>query len=89
MARHETGSWLRDACRRAAPLRQWSAPAGHRPNAAAVPAPDPDLRDEARDLHQVLTATVRIAADARSRVAARDSLSRIDLPAGTDWRWRP
>ncbi|MFN4061549.1 MAG: DUF6478 family protein [Paracoccus hibiscisoli] len=46
-----------------------------------------DLRDEARALHQVLSRLLQ-AADARA-MGARDSLSRIELPAGTDWRWRP
>lgn len=52
------------------------------------PAPvDEDIRDEARDLHQVLSRLLQVA-DARV-TSARDSLRRMVLPAGTDWRWRP
>jgi hypothetical protein len=46
-----------------------------------------DMREEARDLQQILTRylhTTEIGA-----LNARDSLSRMELPAGTDWRWRP
>lgn len=46
-----------------------------------------DLSEEARDLHQVLSRLLQVA-DARA-VGARDSLSRIVMPPGTDWRWRP
>lgn len=49
-----------------------------------VPA---NLRKEARALQQILSQFLQ-AADAND-VEARDSLSRIELPAGTDWRWRP
>lgn len=45
------------------------------------------LRDEARDLQQVLS---RLLQTSEPRATATgDSLSRMDLPAGTDWRWRP
>jgi len=47
----------------------------------------PELRDEAHDLHQVLSRLLQ-ASDARMH-HVRDSLSRMDLPAATDWRWRP
>lgn len=49
-----------------------------------VPA---DLRNEARDLRRVLDRFLQ-AADLRDG-QGRDSLSRMDLPIGTDWRWRP
>ncbi|WP_282029920.1 DUF6478 family protein [Paracoccus marcusii] len=48
---------------------------------------DDDLRDEARDLQKVLAQFLQ-AADALV-IQSRGSLSRIDLPVGTDWRWRP
>lgn len=46
-----------------------------------------DMRDEARDLQQVLTGYLHTT-EIRS-LSGRDSLSRMELPAGTDWRWRP
>ncbi|MFN3275807.1 MAG: DUF6478 family protein [Paracoccus sp. (in: a-proteobacteria)] len=46
-----------------------------------------DTRDEARDLQQVLS-TLLQSSEAMA-VGARGSLSRMVLPAGTDWRWRP
>ncbi|MGR3197860.1 MAG: DUF6478 family protein [Paracoccus sp. (in: a-proteobacteria)] len=45
------------------------------------------LQDEARDLQHVLGRFLQ-AADARA-LGPRDSLMRIELPPGTDWRWRP
>lgn len=45
------------------------------------------MRDEARDLQQVLTRYLHTT-EIRS-LSGRDSLSRMELPAGTDWRWRP
>lgn len=70
---------------RARAARQWrrvlSASAGHGMPLTA------ELRDEARDLHHVLGRVLQ-GGDARS-AAGRDSLARLDLPAGTDWRWRP
>ncbi len=45
------------------------------------------LRDEARDLQQVLGRFLNVAGS-HGR-AGQDSLNRMDLPAGTDWRWRP
>ncbi len=83
MSRHET-SWL-SRRRRGHAARQWSRMLK---SVTRRDKPlDPDLHDEARDLHQVLSRLLH-AADARS-AGTRDSLSRIDLPAGTDWRWRP
>lgn len=50
------------------------------------PVPE-DIRDEARSLQHVLARFLE-AADARA-LGPRDSLRRIELPPGTDWRWRP
>ena len=83
MSRLEQG-WLARRLR-ARVTRQWQ-----RLLAATLRGNGPvreSLRDEARGLHQVLTRLLQVA-DARA-MGARDSLSRIDLPPGTDWRWRP
>lgn len=70
---------------RANAARQWTRILG-RLNRQPGPLP-PSLRDEARALQRSLTEVIRLA-DARV-AAPRDSLSRMDLPAGTDRRWRP
>lgn len=83
MARLETG-WISRRIRARA-ARQWqrlSDKAQRRSGAV----PD-ELRDEARDLQQVLTRYLHTT-EIRS-LGSRDSLSRMELPAGTDWRWRP
>ncbi|WP_405403162.1 DUF6478 family protein [Paracoccus sp. Ld10] len=83
MSGHETG-WL-SRRRRGYAARHWSRMLK---SVTRRDSPlDPDLRDEARDLHQVLSRLLH-ATDARS-TSARGSLARIELPAGTDWRWRP
>ncbi|WP_265502121.1 DUF6478 family protein [Paracoccus beibuensis] len=76
--------WLRRRFRANA-ARQWQ-----RMHASVLRRPGPvseNLRDEARALQHVLSRFLQ-AADARA-LGPRDSLRRIDLPAGTDWRWRP
>ncbi|TJZ93362.1 hypothetical protein FA743_03850 [Paracoccus gahaiensis] len=83
MALNDQG-WLSGRIRRNA-FRQWNR--FLRTVSQRQQPVDHDLRDEARDLQQVLARFLQIA-DARA-VRAGNSLSRIDLPAGTDWRWRP
>ena len=68
---------------RARAARQWQRildGAGQNPVPAA-------LRQEARALQRVLTRLLQ-AAEMRDG-QGRNSLSRMDLPVGTDWRWRP
>ncbi|CAM3338698.1 DUF6478 domain-containing protein [Paracoccus nototheniae] len=83
MARRDSG-WMAQRIRRNA-ARQWDR--FLRSVTFAYTPVNDDLRDEARDLQQVLARFLQ-AADALV-VRSRDSLSRIDLPTGTDWRWRP
>lgn len=83
MARLKSG-WMSERIRRNG-ARQWdrflrSVTLSHQPVSD-------DLRDEARDLQQVLSRFL-LTADALA-IRSRDSLSRMDLPTGTDWRWRP
>lgn len=80
MALNDQG-WLSGRIRRNA-FRQWNR--FLRTVSQRQQPVDHDLRDEARDLQQVLARFLQIA-DARA-VRAGNSLSRIDLPAGTDWR---
>lgn len=47
----------------------------------------PETRDEARDLHQLLGLVLQTSD--RLSVGVRGSLRRMQLPPGTDWRWRP
>ncbi|MBM3605801.1 MAG: hypothetical protein FJX25_13965 [Alphaproteobacteria bacterium] len=82
MAR-ETG-WLARRIRTAA-ARQWNAIlSGSLRRSSAVPE---GLRHEARDLQQTLSRLLHLA-DSRASIS-RNSLARMHLPAGTDWRWRP
>lgn len=48
---------------------------------------DPDIRDQARELHQLLGQVLQLSDS--MVLGARGSLARMQLPAGTDWRWRP
>lgn len=83
MARHEQG-WLSRRIRARA-ARQWQ---GLLDRAQRRDSPVPrDMRDEARDLQQILTRYLHTT-QTRS-LGASDSLARMELPAGTDWRWRP
>lgn len=82
-----TGQWNGWLARqvRARAARQWQRMLENaRQNADPVPA---GLRHEARDLRRVLDRFLQ-AADLRDG-QGRSSLSRVDLPVGTDWRWRP
>ena len=83
MARHEQG-WLSRRIRARAAC-QWQSLLD-RAQRRNGPVPG-DIRDEARDLQQILTRYLHTT-EIRS-LGARDSLSRMELPAGTDWRWRP
>jgi len=46
-----------------------------------------EIRDQARELHRLLGDLLRISTELQNE--SRNSLSRMELPAGTDWRWRP
>jgi len=83
MARPDRG-WLARRIRASA-ARQW-ARILRRTRQQPGPLPQ-SLRDEADALHRDLSQVIRLA-DARS-LGPRDSLARMDLPAGTDRRWRP
>lgn len=83
MSRHER-NWLSRRIR-AQSSRQWARMLRALTRRSG-PA-DPDLRDEARNLHQILSRFLQ-ANDAR-QPRGRNSLARLDLPAGTDWSWRP
>lgn len=82
MARLEN-SWLSRRIRARA-TRHWKSIIAEvrrgRPVSAAT-------REEARDLQHVLGTLLQSSEVAA--VGARGSLSRMVLPAGTDWRWRP
>lgn len=83
MARLEQ-SWLSRRIRARA-ARQWQRlleKAQRRSGAVSE-----DMRDEARDLQQILTRYLHTS-EIKS-LSGHDSLSRMELPAGTDWRWRP
>ena len=70
---------------RQAVARQWAALADSATHGRR--APDPELRDEAVQLHADLGRFIQHG-DA-SQMRARDDLQLLDLPPGTDWRWRP
>lgn len=46
-----------------------------------------ETREQARDLHRLLGQVLQTSDSMAA--SARNSLSRMQLPAGTDWRWRP
>lgn len=77
-------SWLAHRIRRRA-ARSWARlQGGMRRSGRPL---DTDLRDQARDLHQLLGQILQTC-DGLAH-GARGSLARMQLPAGTDWRWRP
>lgn len=78
------GSWLSHRIRRRA-ARSW-ARLQEAMTRSGRPL-DSDLRDQARDLHQMLGQILQ-SCDGLTP-GARGSLARMQLPAGTDWRWRP
>lgn len=83
MSRHEK-SWISRRIRHRA-ATQWS---GLLDGLLRHRRPVPEaLRDEARDLHQVLGRFMQVSDEFVP--GKRDSLGRMDLPGGTDWRWRP
>lgn len=72
--------WMRESA-----SRQWAARAealerGKRP-------PPPELRDEAVGVHRSLTRFLQLSDASRPRGTA--PITRLDLPPGTDWHWRP
>lgn len=76
--------WKARRGRRAA-ARQWAELADTAMHGGRVP--DPELREEAMQLHADLARFIQHGE--ASRLSARDDLQLLDLPAGTDWRWRP
>lgn len=64
--------------------RQWSALTGGLQGGSRL---DPELRDEAAALHRDLSSLLQLSDPQAAR--ARATLKGLDLPPGTDWRWRP
>lgn len=50
-------------------------------------SPPPELRDEAAELHRELTRFLQLSDAHRPR--GEGAVDLLELPAGTDWRWRP
>lgn len=76
--------WLSRMLRQRAARRWARLQSSMRRNARPL---DPELRDQARDLHQLLGQLLQLSDGVVA--GARGSLARMQLPAGTDWRWRP
>ncbi|MBU2956315.1 DUF6478 family protein [Paracoccus sp. 1_MG-2023] len=83
MSRHER-SWISQRIRSRA-AQQWTSLLDSvQRRRRQVPE---GLRDEARDLRQVLGRFLQATDEFAPGI--RDSLHRMELPDGTDWRWRP